>query len=143
MDGCVFHSNEELAELLRGRGITPTVQRIDVARLLLRRKTHLTADEVFRLANQDGTHVSKATVYNTLGVLAKYGLIREVVIDPNRVVYDSNTAPHHHFFNVETGELVDIELSSMSVAGLPPLPHGTEMEGVEVIVRLRPVAVPC
>ncbi|MHB8255039.1 MAG: Fur family transcriptional regulator [Acidiferrobacter sp.] len=139
MGGCDHHSSKELSDLLRDRGINPTTQRIEVARLMLHRKTHLAAEEVFRLVNRDGSHVSKATVYNTLGVFAKKGLIREVVIDPNRVVYDSNTTPHHHFYNTETGELVDIESRTMSVAGLPPLPLGTEMEGVEVIVRLRSV----
>ena len=125
---------------MRDRGINPTAQRVEIARLLLYRRIHLTAEDVFRIVNRDGPHVSKATVYNTLGVFAEKGLIREVVIDPTRVVYDSNTVPHHHFYNVETGELFDIEEHTMSVAGLPPLPQGTEVEGVEVIVRLRPSA---
>ncbi|AWP22811.1 transcriptional repressor [Acidiferrobacter sp. SPIII_3] len=131
------HTSQDLADLLRGHGINPTAQRIEIARLLVYRRIHLTAEDVFRLVNRDGAHVSKATVYNTLGVFAEKGLIREVVIDPTRVVYDSNTAPHHHFYNTETGELFDIEERTMSVAGLPPLPQGTEVEGVEVIVRLR------
>ncbi len=134
-------SDEGLAGLLRERDINPTAQRLEIARLLLYRRTHLTADEVFRLVNRDNTHVSKATVYNTLGIFADKRLVREVVINPDRVVYDSNTAPHHHFYNTETGELFDIEEHSMSVAGLPPLPQGTEVEGVEVIVRLRPSSV--
>ncbi len=134
------HTSQELADLLRDRGINPTAQRVEIARLLLYRRIHLTAEDVFRIVNRDGPHVSKATVYNTLGVFAEKGLIREVVIDPTRVVYDSNTVPHHHFYNVETGELFDIEEHTMSVAGLPPLPQGTEVEGVEVIVRLRPSA---
>ncbi|RCN56381.1 transcriptional repressor [Acidiferrobacter thiooxydans] len=131
------HTSQDLADLLRGHGVNPTAQRIEIARLLVYRRIHLTAEDVFRLVNRDGAHVSKATVYNTLGVFAEKGLIREVVIDPTRVVYDSNTAPHHHFYNTETGELFDIEERTMSVAGLPPLPQGTEVEGVEVIVRLR------
>lgn len=130
----------DLAALLRSRGINPTSQRVEIARLMLSRRTHLAAEEVFRLVNRDETHVSKATVYNTLGVFAEKGLIREVVIDPSRLVYDSNIAPHHHFYNVETGELVDIESRTMAVEGIPPLPQGTEMDGVEVIVRLRSTA---
>ncbi|MHB1567487.1 MAG: Fur family transcriptional regulator [Acidiferrobacter sp.] len=133
-------SNAYVADVLRARGINPTAQRVEITRFMLQKRTHVTADELFRLVNTDTVRVSKATIYNTLGVLAESGLIREVVIDPSRVVYDSNTAPHHHFYNIQTGELVDIESTSMSVEGLPPLPAGTEMAGVEVIVRLRPVA---
>lgn len=135
--GMDVHSDHYVAQSLREHGINPTAQRVDIARLIVGHKTHLTAEDVFRAVNRDGAHVSKATVYNTLGVFAEKGLIREVVIDPSRVVYDSNTAPHHHFYHVETGELVDIEATEMSVDGLPPLPTGTEMAGVEVIVRLR------
>lgn len=134
------HFGTDLAALLRSHGINPTSQRVEIARLMLSRRTHLAAEEVFRLVNRDETHVSKATVYNTLGIFAEKGLIREVVIDPSRLVYDSNTAPHHHFYNVETGELVDIESHTMAVGGIPPLPQGTEMDGVEVIVRLRSTA---
>lgn len=133
-------SNAYVADVLRARGINATAQRVEITRFMLQKRTHVTADELFRLVNTDTVRVSKATIYNTLGVLAESGLIREVVIDPTRIVYDSNTAPHHHFYNIETGELVDIESTSMSVEGLPPLPVGTEMAGVEVIVRLRPVA---
>ncbi|MBI3547275.1 MAG: transcriptional repressor, partial [Gammaproteobacteria bacterium] len=99
---------------------------------------HLSADEVFRLINADNQRVSKATVYNTLGLLADKGVVREVIADPTRVFYDPNTTPHHHFFDVATGELTDISADQIHVTGLPPLPAGAKLEGVDVIVRLRP-----
>jgi Fur family iron response transcriptional regulator len=81
--------------------------------------------------------VSKATVYNTLGLFANKGLVREVIVDPTRVMYDSNTSSHYHFYNVDTGELYDIEPGNMNVNELPDIPDDTEIDGVEVIVRLR------
>jgi Fur family iron response transcriptional regulator len=81
--------------------------------------------------------VSKATVYNTMKVFAQKGLVREVTVDRNRVFYDSTTEPHHHFFNLDTGELTDIEPTAVEFLRLPELPEGTYQEGVEVIVRLR------
>ena len=130
--------HEDLVRILREHGINPTVQRLELARLMFGKKLHATAEELFHRVNRDQVHVSKATVYNTLGAFAAHGLIREVIIDPTRTLYDSNTAPHHHFYNMETGELLDIESDDMTVHGLPPLPNGTEMAGVEVIVKLRP-----
>jgi Fur family iron response transcriptional regulator len=76
-------------------------------------------------------------VYNTLGLLAEKGLVREVIADPTKVFYDPNTAPHHHFYDVSTGELRDIDASQVQVSGLPPIPEGAVLEGVDVIVRYR------
>ena len=51
--------------------------------------------------------------------------------------YDPNTAPHHHFYNIDTGELTDIDASRITVSGLPELPEGVVTEGVDIIVRIR------
>lgn len=131
-------SDADVAEILRRHGIHPTSQRVMITRVLFTRCTHLSAEDVFRFVNADSRRVSKATVYNTLGLLADKGVVREVIADPNRIFYDPNTAPHHHFFDVDSGELTDISADQIQVSGLPPLPTGAELEGVDVIVRLRP-----
>lgn len=124
--------------LLRKHGIHPTHQRVIIARLLFDKCSHLSAEDVFRLVNAENRRVSKATVYNTLGLLAEKGVIREVIADPTRIFYDPNTQPHHHFFNIESGELTDISAEQISVSNLPSLPLGATLDGVDVIVRLRP-----
>ncbi len=134
------YSNTDITGRLRAHDINPTAQRIEIARVLFSRCAHLSAEDIFTLVNQEQAQVSKATVYNTLGLFAEKGLVREVIADPNKIFYDPNIAPHHHFYNVATGELMDIDASNMHVVGLPPLPADTRMEGVDVIVRLRPSA---
>ncbi len=89
------------------------------------------------MVNTGNRPVSKATVYNTLGLLAEKGVVREVIADPTRIFYDPNTQPHHHFFDVVSGNLTDISADQIHVSNLPPLPPGAELEGVDVIVRLR------
>ena len=91
-------ARESLSKLLRERGITPTHQRAEIAQALLPRKQHLAADEILALVNRQHTETSKATVYNTLRRFVEKGLIREVIVDPTQVFYDSNTEPHHHLF---------------------------------------------
>jgi Fur family iron response transcriptional regulator len=102
---------------------------------LLRR--HLSADQVLTLANEHFAETSKATVYNTLNLFRDRGLVREVIVDPKRVFYDPNTRPHHHFYNVDTGEITDIAAEDLEISGMPRLPPGTVTEGVDVIVRIR------
>jgi Fur family iron response transcriptional regulator len=131
-------SRSAVIELLSAHDITPTVQRVELGLLLFSRHQHLTADQLLELANKGGrTPVSKATVYNTLGLFAGKGLVREVIMDPNRVVYDTNPTPHHHFYHVDTGQLEDIDSAKVTIDTLPELPSGTTVEGVELIIRVR------
>ncbi len=127
------------AEQLREAGIQPTRQRLRIAQVLLTGSQHLSADQVLEKVNRTGKPVSKATVYNTLGLFADKGLLREVIIDPSRVFYDTNSAPHHHVYNTATGELSDIALHRVLTEPLPELPAGTELESVDVVIRVRPL----
>ncbi len=122
---------------LAEHGIQPTAQRIRIAELLFAREQHLTADQVIQALGRDGTHVSKATVYNTLNLFAAKGLLKSLRVDPDRGLFDSNTAPHHHFHVEDTGELIDVPPDAVQFAQLPPLPPGTESVAVEVIFRVR------
>ena len=133
-------SGDHIEELLREHGILPTQQRLLIASVLLERQQHLSADQVMQLVNGEHHLVSKATVYNTLGLFANHGLIREVIVDPARVFYDSNTGSHHHFYNIDTGELTDIDSDSMEITTLPDMPAGTVAAGVDIIIRVRRAA---
>jgi len=127
----------DLMGLLRCHGINPTQQRLEIAQILLARPQHMSAEQVLSEANRGQALVSKATVYNTLGLFARKGLVREVIVDPSKVFYDSNVSAHHHYFNVDTGELTDIPGHTMAMPGLPTPPEGTEAVAVDVIVRVR------
>ena len=130
-------TRQQIVDLFAQRGVLPTRQRVDIARMLLSHNQHLTADQVLSRVNATGGGISKATVYNTLGLLARNGLIRELVIDPGRVVYDSNLSPHYHLYNVDSGELQDIATDTINIANLPELPPGTTTVGVDVVIRIR------
>jgi len=130
-------TRDSLVGLLRRHGINPTHQRIEIARALFSRHQHLSADQVLSAVNGRHSETSKATVYNTLKLFLEKRLIREVIVDPSKVFYDPNTLPHHHFYNVDTGELADISAGEIEVRGLPALPEGMVTEGVDIVVRIR------
>jgi Fur family iron response transcriptional regulator len=130
-------TRDGLAEMLRAHDINPTHQRIEIAYALFSRREHLSADQLLAIVNGRQAATSKATVYNTLNLFLEKQLIREVIVDPNKVFYDPNTAPHYHFYNVDTGELTDIEASAIELSGLPQSPDGMFTEGVDIIVRIR------
>ncbi len=130
-------TEQDIAQLLRKQGINPTQQRVEITQIMLARPQHLSADQILGMVNQERATVSKATVYNTLRLLVRQGLIHEVIVDPSKVFYDSNTSAHHHIHNVDTGALMDIGADQLTLSTLPPLPEGTVAEGVDVIIRVR------
>ena len=126
-----------LRDLLTAHGINPTPQRLEIAAILLARPQHLSAEQVLQEVSGAGGRVSKATVYNTLGLFADKGLVRQVIVDSAKVFYDSNVRPHHHFYDVATGRLTDIDASQVQLQSLPDIPEGAVVEGVDVVVRVR------
>lgn len=81
--------------------------------------------------------VSLATVYNTLNQFTEVGLLREIAIEGDRSYFDTNTSNHFHFFHDATNSLLDIDAKGVKVVGLPEVPHGMEVDRIDVIVRLR------
>ena len=131
------YSRDALISLLQRHDIGPTHQRLEIAQVLFSRGEHLAAEQILALVNEHRAETSKATVYNTLNLFRDRGLIREVIVDPKRVFYDPNTQPHHHLYNVDSGEITDIPVDDLVVSGLPELPPDMVTTGVDIIVRMR------
>jgi Fur family iron response transcriptional regulator len=130
-------SRPDVRRTLETHGIRATAQRIRMAEVLLAAPCHMTAEQVLAALRRSAARVSKATVYNTLKLFVERGLVRQVHLDPDRCVYDSTREPHHHFQNLDTGEMIDILPEELAFARMPSLPPGTEIAGVDVVIRLR------
>lgn len=129
-----------LQSRLRAAGIQPTLQRLAVAEVLLPRPAHLTADAVLAAARRGLPGISRATVYAVLQLFTERGLLRELPVTGAATLYDSNTAPHHHLVDVETGAVLDLPEQALQVAGLEQALGGVQLDGVDVIVRVRGLA---
>lgn len=130
-------AQEAAAALLRKHGIAPTRQRTQIAAVLFAQPQHLSADQLLQLVNREDELVAKATIYNTLGLLVDRGLVREVVVERAKVFYDSNVGHHYHLYDVDSGELTDVDASKVEISGLPDLPEGTRLEGMDLVIRVR------
>jgi len=130
-------SRSDILEQFERHTILPTPQRVMIAELLLAEPQHLSAEQIITRLRKTGSTVSKATVYNTLNLFGERGLVKELCVDPKRRFYDSRTSLHHHFYNVDTGELIDIDQDQVDFSQLPELPDGTVGESVEVMIKIR------
>lgn len=127
----------QATERLRTSGVPVTLQRVEIARVVLSFPTHLSADQVFAKVHERIPETSRATVYNTLKLFREKKLVRELIVDPERLVYDSNTSPHYHLYNAENGQLTGVCADELQVIGMPSLPPGLQLEEVDVIIRVR------
>ena len=132
----VIELKTKVQEKLKLYGLRPTRARTRIGMMLLDKPKHLSADQVHEKLKQKGYTISKATVYNTLNAFSECGIVSEVTIDPSRTYYDSRTTPHHHFFNIDTGQLLDIANDDMSVENIPRLPDNTQIQDLEIVVKI-------
>lgn len=130
--------SSDAAGLVRRAGLRPTRQRLALARLLFQGEhRHVTAEQLHGEARSADVPVSLATIYNTLHQFTRSGLLREVVVEPGRSYFDTNTKDHHHFFFEDSGQLQDIPGEQVRLAEVPDAPRGTEVDRVDVVIRLR------
>jgi Fur family transcriptional regulator, iron response regulator len=132
-----FASAAACSQRLAEMGIRPTNPRVRIAALLFAAPQHLSAEQIIATLAASGRRVSKATVYNTLKIFAASGLIRQLTIDDSRAWYDSNMGPHYHFHDAESGALIDVPVPEVEFSRLPSAPEGMEVEGIDLVIRLR------
>ena len=127
---------KDMLKKLAAYGIQPTPQRIAVAEYVLKTVKHPTADEVWMNVRDRCPTLSRATVYNTLNLFAEKGLLRAQSLKEGVVVFDPHVAPHHHFIDEETGNVLDIPWDAVKVTGEKSL-QGLEVREYQVVLRGR------
>ncbi len=125
-----------VADLLTGRGVQPSAQRVAVARYVLSAGEHPSAERVLSKVRADFPHISRATVYNTLHLFVEKGLLRELRLAGGSVVFDPNLDRHHHFIDEDTGAIRDIPWKSVRVSHIDDLPD-LEVSDYQVVLRGR------
>ncbi len=126
----------EIISMLQHYKISPTRQRVEIAEFLFQHPQHLSAEKILDGVTGEGNRVSRATVYNTMGLFSKKGVVREVLIDRERVFYDTNPEVHQHLYNVDTGELSDVYDVDIDMAPEPELPDGLRIIATDVVFKV-------
>ena len=128
----------EIAKLFDKAELRQTRQRTQLAKMLFQAENrHFTAEQLHKEARTAGGTISLATIYNTLHQFRTAGLLRQVIVEPGKVYFDTNTEPHHHFYIEDDGELLDVERSEIEISTLPEIPKDCAIQETDVIIRLR------
>ena len=127
---------DTLAQRLAGSGLRSTPQREVIYDVLLKKRDHPTADEVYARVRADMPTISLATVYNCLEALVQCDLVRAVNFERGPTRYCPNLRPHAHFHDEQSGSTHDIDLPPDLLAKVNSvLPPGYDATSVEIIFR--------
>jgi Fe2+ or Zn2+ uptake regulation protein len=127
-------TREALDRTLERHGIQPSAQRIAVAEYVLETTAHPSADRVFEEVRARIPLISRATVYNTLNLLVRKGLLRQLVLAEGKVVFDPNVERHHHFIDEATGAIHDVPWEALDVRKVDAL-KGVKVREYQVVLR--------
>lgn len=117
-------------------GLRMTRQRQEIYRILIERRDHPTANEVFMRAKDRLPNLSLATVYNCLEALVQHGIIRQVNFERESSRYCPNLSEHGHFHDATTGVIHDIDFKpGVSLSDVLELPEGAVVQDVEITLR--------
>lgn len=111
---------KKVDEYLKEHGIKPSYQRIKVFDYLLKNRTHPTVDEIYKELVGEIPTLSKTTVYNTLKLFHKKGIILIINIEDNETRFDAYISNHGHFKCKKCGKIFDFELGENNL-NLPKL----------------------
>jgi Fe2+ or Zn2+ uptake regulation protein len=108
-----------LKKRLRDRGYKLTSQRLAIISLLSKDMTHPGAADILKKIRKSLPQVSMSTVYYTLDILKKEGLIQELEFYDQDNRYDTNIANHINLICKKCGRIEDlsggISLSYMQI----------------------------
>ena len=110
----------EVAQQLAASGIRLTKQREEVFGVLLQKRDHPSATEVFLRAKKHMPSISLATIYNCLEALVDCGLVKQVNLDRAPTRYCANLQEHSHFYCESCGAISDVEMPFNGTWNLPP-----------------------
>lgn len=125
-----------LSERLKACDVRPTPQREVVLKVILEKRDHPTADEIFARVKSSMPTISLATVYNCLDTLVQCGLIRQVNLERAPTRYCPNLDEHAHFHDERTGQIHDVHLPEDLMARLREvLPAGFDARSIDLTFR--------
>ena len=125
-------------EILKNLKLRPTVQRIAITEILIRKKNiHVTAYLLKKMLADKKVFISRATIYNNLNELSKKGFLKKVLVKKDKMWFDTNLSKHHHFYDEEEDSLADVEEKEIKFSKFPKMPRGKGIKSVDIVINIK------
>ena len=135
-------NNSQYINKLRSSGLRPTKQRIKICEILFNtQKTfHFTINDlVEKISKSANDKISLATVYNTVHAFKKKGYLKEIPINSDQSYFDTNTSHHHHFYDENQKDLIDLDDADIEPVKINTRIPGKKIKSVEVLVKVEDI----
>ena len=134
-----MNNNSIFVEKLRTSGLRPTRQRIEICKLLFDRKHtfHFTINDLKKnFKNTTTEKISLATIYNTIHAFKNKGYLKEISINSDKTYFDTNVSNHHHFFDENKKQLIDLNNKDVGQVKIKKKLPGKKIKSIEVLVKI-------
>ena len=107
-----------------------THQRKLICSIMEGNKNHPTADEIYELARQQDSHISRGTVYRNLHQLVEQNVLLKILVPNSSDHYDSRTDLHYHFYCECCEKIYDVPFKNEKV--VDDFPLGMKRQGFKM-----------
>ena len=129
---------EKAKAILKDLNLRPTYQRLAITETLIKKKKlHVTAYSLEKMLVKRKVFISRATIYNNLNELSNKGFLKKVIVKKDKTWFDTNLLKHHHFYDEEEDELVDIQESDINFSKFPKVPKGKKIKSVDIVINIK------
>ena len=132
-------NNSTFIDKLRSSGLRPTKQRISICKVLFERRNtfHFTISDLMKILGSKGDEkISLATVYNTVHAFKNKGYLKQISINSDKSYFDTNVSNHHHFFDENKKQLIDLEDNEIEKIKIRKKIPGKKIKAIEILVKL-------
>ena len=124
-------------------GMRVTHQRALITEIIRQGRGHLDADEIYRRAREKESRLSLSTVYRTLQMLKKLGLVEELHFVEEHHHYEVKpSAEHHHLVCLGCGRVIEFHYP-LSRYLRKKVPEAKDFDITETEIRMTGYCAKC
>ena len=129
---------DKINSILRKLNLRPTKQRTAIINALIAEgDTHVTASSLGKILEKNKFKVATATIYNNLNELSEKGFLKKVLVEKDRMWFDTNLSSHYHFYDEEEDTLTDVNKNKIEFLAFPNLPKGKALKSLDIIINVK------
>ena len=133
-------NNLDFVAKLRNSGLRPTRQRIKICEILFGSKEtfHFSINDLSKIvAQKTNEKISLATIYNTVHAFLGKGYLKQIAVNSEQSYYDTNISDHHHFYDEDKNQLIDIHDFEVEPVKINKKIPGKKIKSIEVLVKVQ------
>ena len=126
--------------ILKKLKLRPTKQRIAIIEVLTANgNIHITAAGLGKILEGSKIKVATATIYNNLNELSQKGFLNKVLVEKDRMWFDTNLSSHYHFYDEDEDKLTDVEKNEIKFMHFPKIPKGKTLKSLDIIINVKKI----